>query len=101
MCVCVCVCVCVVCVCVHFCSYDLTSQKQTYQELPNVFVHEMPKRIPPRWRKFIKRKSEESLVAGSDINLSFRAGDREDTRPDTISEEELSASEGDALLKEH
>ena len=87
-------------VCVFIlCSYDLASQKQTYRELPHVLVHERSKRLPRRWRKFIESKRKESLVDGSDIDLSFRTGDEEDTRPDIIGEGELSASEGEALLK--
>lgn len=87
-------------VCVFIlCSYDLTFQKQMYQELPHVFVHERSKRLPRRWRKFIERKREESLVDGTNIDLSFRTGGKEDTHPDIINDGELSASEGEALLK--
>lgn len=81
------------------CSYDLTSQKRPYRELPNVFVHEKVKRVPRRWRKLLDKKREGSLVEGSNIDLTFRSAVKEDTQRDTISEGELSASEGEALLK--
>ena len=87
---------CLVC---YLCSYNLTSQKRSYQELPNVFVHDKVKRVPRRWKQLLDKKREGSLIVGSDINLTFRSGDKEDMQRDNLSEGELSASQGEALIK--